>query len=165
MLLAERFMGGERRRYFMLLRFAITIPLLVRAIYTDLKNEKIENRLLFVAMLVGTCLFLKVDGLSVVLNGYRMAVIMILALFLLFLIKGLGAGDIKLLAVLSFYYPDYSVRIVVTAFMLAGGFALLKMLYRGIRRERVFVRDETIHFSIPVAVSVVWVLGMDYLFV
>ena len=147
----------------MVLRLAITIPLLLRAIYTDLKNERIENRLMLAAMLVGTCLILKADGLLVLLNGYKMAVLMTLVLSLLFLVKGLGAGDIKLLAVLSLYYPDYSVRIAAAAFMIAGGFALLKMLYRRIKHERVFVRNETMHFSIPIAVATVLILSMGIL--
>lgn len=147
----------------MVLRLAITIPVLLRAVYTDIRIGKIENRLLLAAMLAGTCLILQQDGLSALLNGYKMAVLMTLVLFLLFLIKGLGAGDIKLLAVLSFYYPDYSVRIAVAAFVLAGGFALLKILYRRVRHEKAFVRDETMHFSIPIAASTVLVLSMGFL--
>lgn len=137
--------------------------LLVRAVYTDRKEGKIKNRLLLAGFVSGLLFSYLNDGTKGVLDSLRAMGIIFLALFFLFLIKGLGAGDIKLFCVLAAFFPEEAVPIVVASFFAGAVMAVRKMVLRWIRKEVVFIKHETMNFSVPIAVGTGIVVMMQYL--
>lgn len=144
--------------YFIMKCIAVVL-LLIRASYTDITRGKIENKVLQIFILIGGAMLLVHGGYRELLQGMKMAVIITAVLLVLYLKKALGAGDIKLLAVIALYFPDYSIPIVVSAFIAAGVLSVLRMIGRAVRREKVLVAGETIHFSIPIAIATVIVVA------
>ncbi len=137
----------------MIVRLVLMVPVLIRAVYTDMRDGKIENRLVLAAFISGVFLVGATGGAAGLFTGVKMAFIMTAALLVLFMIGGLGAGDIKLMAVISLCFPKQCVMMVITAFIIAGVIAIFKMLFRAVKRERIYIRGETIHFSIPILIS------------
>lgn len=139
-------------------RLILVLTLLGRAIYTDIKQDLIENRCIVTGLLAGM-VYVAVDrGVSGVIESVKMAGIILGVLFFLFLIKGLGAGDIKLLCVLAMFYPKDIFRIVMAAFCAAAGMAVGKMVWRKVRKLPVYVKGETMNFSIPIGCGTLFVM-------
>lgn len=138
----------------MWLQLILLMPVLIRAVFTDIKTGRIENRLMLAAITGGLVVDYYIGGTGFVLQGLKMAVLMTGVLFVLFLIKGLGAGDIKLLSTVGVFMPEQVVRITVAAFIIAGFLSLARIIYRAIKREQVLIPGETIHFSVPILLSV-----------
>ena len=134
----------------MIAGLVLMIPLLIRAVYTDVKTGKIENKLILMGLIMGVLLKYVTGGVTGVLEGLKMAFFITAALFLLFIIGGMGAGDIKLITVLSVIFPEQCVAVVVAAFIIAGIMVVGRMIHRAIRGKRVYIPGETIHFSIPI---------------
>ena len=76
--------------------------------------------------------------------------------------RGLGAGDVKLLCVLSAFFPELLWDIVVASFVMAAVISVGKMMIRGIRRKNIYVPGETILFSVPVGIGTGLVLLQQY---
>ena len=138
----------------MTVKLIMVLIVLARAVYTDLATGKIENKLLLASVIPGIALDYYMGGVSLVFMGLKMAVIMIGALFILFILKGLGAGDIKLLSVIGIFLPEQVVSITVAAFIIAGVLSVLRMLLRAVKKEQVFVKGETMHFSLSILFGV-----------
>lgn len=136
----------------------LVLVLLGRAIYTDVKKGIIENRWMLFGMLSG-CLW---SGLTGRWDGFllslKMVVICFLALFLLFVIRGLGAGDIKLICVLAFFYPKNIVDIIILSFIVAAMISVAKLLLTILIRKKAYVVGATIHFSIPIGISTLYAI-------
>lgn len=106
------------------IKMGLVSALFMRAIYTDLKNQKIENKLIGIGLVMGLgCSYIS-GGKWGLMESIKMVCIIIIALFFLFVIKGLGAGDIKLLGVISAFFPGEIVTIIVLAFFAGAVFAL-----------------------------------------
>lgn len=125
--------------------------LLCRVIVTDVREGKIENRIILMGYVLAFALAYIKEGIPGILVSTKAAGFMILSLFFLFLLKGLGAGDIKLLSVIAAFFPKNGFHIAVLAFFAGALFAVIRMVYRGIRKEPVYIKKETLHFSIPIA--------------
>ncbi len=145
--------GMEHINFLNWMGFGILGGFLIRAMYTDWKEGKIENRMIVCGY--GTALlFAFADGgFAGCIESIKGACIMIIALYFLFILKGLGAGDIKLLSVISAFYPKHGFSIVIHSFIIAGIFIICRMIYRRIRNKPVYIKNETLHFSIPIAIS------------
>lgn len=96
----------------------LLIILLLICVITDLRERKIYNKVLFPFLILGTSLHIVTDGW----NGFAatlLGTLMGLAILLIpYLMGGMGAGDVKLLAVIG---------------ALKGtGFVLMTALYMGI---------------------------------
>lgn len=137
--------------------------ILVRTVYTDIKTGKIENKVLLLAIILGMILDYVMGGMGLLISGIKMTVLMTIVLFVLFVVKGIGAGDIKLIAVIGMFFPDKVVRITMASFILAGVWSVGRMMIRKIRKEEVLVKGDTIHFSVPIALGTIVVLCMDLL--
>lgn len=145
------------------LKCAVIFLLLIRTVYTDIRKDRIENKALAFSIICGFGIMLLFGETKDLLQGIEMAVVVTLVLFLLFLLKGLGAGDIKLLAVIALYFPKSGIPITGISFIVAGIIALGRMVLRKIRKKEVIIRGETLHFSVPIAIAVMFVLGTSYL--
>lgn len=133
--------------------YLIVTVLLARAVYTDIKNGKIENKVILAGMVSGALLAYVNEGMKGVLNSLKTAGIILAVLFIFFIIKGLGAGDIKLFCVLAIFFPKEAAVIVMASFFIGGIFAVGKMLIRWLRKENAYLRRETMNFSIPIAIG------------
>lgn len=135
------------------IQLGITALLLIRAVYTDLKTGKIENRLIGLGLAAGLVCVCAEGGASQLLAGIKMMCIVIAVLFFLFAIKGLGAGDIKLLGMVAFIFPENAVSIIAASFFSGVAIAGGRMLIRAWKREKIYKRKETLNFSVPIALG------------
>ncbi|MCM1180267.1 MAG: prepilin peptidase [Clostridium sp.] len=133
--------------------------LLCRAVYTDVRSQKIENRLIACGLVCGIVLAAIRDGPKGVWHSISMVGIVFAALIILFVIKGLGAGDIKLFCMLAAFFPSDILKIVIVSFFAGGGIAIVKILWRFIRKQALHVRHETMNFSVPVMIGTGLVIG------
>lgn len=140
----------------------IAAVVLTRAIFTDIKKGRIENGLMGAGMTTGFLLAGIRGGRAGLWNSLTMALLILLVLFMLFILKGLGAGDIKLLCVMAVFFPKNAVMIVVGAFFVSALWAVKRMVVRRLRKEPFYIRRETINFSIPVALSTLVSVGMGW---
>lgn len=105
------------------------------ACYTDLKYLKIPNRLSLLPYVTGVFLYtIKLDFIGL-LKASLGALLLFVILFLLYLTKGLGAGDVKFLTGLAFLLDFNRLStIVIYSFLIAGLVAMfiyiLKYVYR-----------------------------------
>lgn len=145
------------------IKWLIVTAILIRAVYTDTKDGKIENRIILMGLFLGLTLSFGEGGMQEVLEGIKMAGIILAGLFFLFVVKGLGGGDIKLFCVLAVFFPKQIISVVMVSFFIGAVMAIGKMLWRWLRREKVFIRHETMNFSIPIALATEITLLLRYL--
>ena len=153
------------------------------AMLMDLWTERVSNWwLLFSAV---SCLLLRgvMEGTPGIFRGLQGMLLPVLILFPLFLLRMMGAGDIKLLGVLGILLGRERILVCIWGAFLSGALlSLLLMLKRRIFMERMryFVnylqesiggkqripyrqegkyRPETIHFTVPVCISLFLCLG------
>lgn len=138
------------------------LPVLFRTVYTDLRRGKIENKVVLPAMLLGMIIDYAAGGWNAVFAGVKMGFLITALLYILFIVGGLGAGDIKLLAVIGVLFPDEIISITVLAFILAGIWSIGMIIIRMIKREKMMLKGETIHFSIPIWVAFITVMILNY---
>lgn len=104
--------------------------LLSTAAVMDLKSYKVSNRLILSGLAAG--LFVQVTeagmkGFGVFLINVSIPVILF---YLLFLMRALGAGDIKLFSVIGGIWNLKILYVtVIASFLIAAGMSLCKMLY------------------------------------
>lgn len=127
--------------------------ILFRAVYTDVRKGIIENRLMLLGMITGFLFVIFTGGKMLFWESIKSTVVIFAALFFLYIIKGLGAGDVKLICVLAVFFQRSCFKIVTTAFFVAAFMAIGKMIWRFFKNKKIYQRGETIQFSIPVAVA------------
>lgn len=133
------------------------VLILSRAVYTDVKEEKIENRLMAAGFAVGLVTAYFIGGPDRLAVSARQALLVMLSMFILFAVKGLGAGDVKLFAVLATFMPEDILSVIVVSFLSAAAFIAVRMLVRFCQRRTMYKKGETLHFSVPIAVGAVLV--------
>lgn len=161
------------------------------AVITDLSETRIPNFIIITGIISG--IFYRVlcegdRGYGVLVLGILLPVVIF---FPLFMIRAMGAGDIKLFAVTgTFFTVGQNIRCIVIAILIGGVFALVKVLfYKNIRERFRYMfsylgnvfrhimsgqiyaipymdRDDSatvktvgIKFSLPILLSVIWVMG------
>lgn len=132
----------------------LLLGVLARAMYTDILYGKIENALIAMGALAGSGYAYDKAGTEGVLSAGGMAVVVCMALFLLYRIRGLGAGDVKLLGVMTFFFSENILWMIAGAFLWGAGIALVRMTIRFWKKRQVFIKRETIPFSVPITCSV-----------
>ena len=98
--------------------------LLAVAVVTDLRSNKIPNLLILTGLVLGIIITNHfIESISVFL-------FIILIFFPLFKIGALGAGDIKCIAMMSFYMTRQELLMAMFyAFLSAAGFGICKIIY------------------------------------
>lgn len=134
--------------------------LLGRAIYTDVKKGIVENKWMVVSFIMGLTFACMDSGTKGLLHSIGMALILLAILLFLFLLKGLGGGDIKLLAVLATFYPDGIWLLVIASFVAGAMMGIIRMVIRLFRGVQAYVKGETIHFSIAIALGTFYMLAV-----
>jgi len=163
------------------------IFILTSALVIDVKSGRVPNWLTMSGLLTSQ-LVLLLDSCETALKALVISLLIVLILFPVFAIGGLGAGDIKLMMILPCYFSfNSSLHIILYSFLVAaviGAFGLIfsgKLIYR-ISRFLLYLKNlihtgelriydsvksspdgqlasNQIHFTLPIFVSVMLVLG------
>jgi prepilin peptidase CpaA len=115
------------------LRTALLLTVLVPAIFCDVRAYRIPNALVVVALLVAVAFHLfnaSGGGLVYALEGAALG----FALFLpLYVVRALGAGDVKLMAAVgAFLGPMATIGAVLMTLLAGGVLALVIALWQGV---------------------------------
>jgi prepilin peptidase CpaA len=114
-----------------------TILLLIGAVITDLTSRRISNRMISLGILTG--LFfqiweLGVKGIAIFLIQVSLPVIL---LYLMFLVRALGAGDIKLFSVVG---SIWNFRVLFSCLLCSFTIGAIMSLYKLLRNKNLLTR-------------------------
>lgn len=120
----------------------------------DLRTYKIPNRICLFGVMGGFVinLFLHgIDGIKMSLFGILCPVVL---LYLFFLIKVVGAGDIKLLAGIGAFISKKIIYVIILAFVIASVYSLICVLHKLGRMVRDKFKSHysfsRMHLSVPI---------------
>lgn len=123
----------------------ILFALLLAAMITDLRYEKIPNGLIVTGWMLACAIQTGSSGMTAGLTACRDAVCLIVVCVPLFLLHAIGAGDIKLWSVIAAMQGlAVTWKIAVVFFVLAGIYSLFRMLQQKIFVERFYY---LVHFA------------------
>lgn len=109
----------------------------------DARSYRIPNQLVVLGYAAGFCLNITADPINGVFSFLIKAVWPVIILFLLYILKGLGAGDIKLFSVMSTVVGTHlTAEAMIASVMLAGVAVLGLLIY-----ERRLDLKRRLHFS------------------
>ena len=152
-------MLAEPIRYALLA--ALAIALLIAA-FTDLKSRRISNSLNAVIAL-GAPLFWLASGLSLwpeIALQIALALGTFSILVVLFAIRAMGGGDVKLLTALALWIaPALFLKLIVATALLGGLLTLALGIWHvmGRRKDRLMVP-----YGVAIACAGLWVITADY---
>ena len=130
----------------------------------DFQTGKISNRLIVSGLIWGLAFRLMGDGMAGVLPFLIHISIPVILFILLFQIRAIGAGDIKLFSVAGgFLSIRQLLYLLLTAFVVAAGIGVFKLLYQ-LKTVGYQMGSRTlIHFSTAILIAyfiVVWGWGI-----
>lgn len=136
--------------------------LLSCAVYTDLTQTRISNRLIVLGLMIGFVFRLWSEGLVGVFFYVVNISIPVILLFLLFQMRVLGAGDIKLFSMLgTFISTEQLLKLMVLAFCVGALLGICKMIYQFIFRKYELGKLTQVHFSPAILIAYLLVAGGD----
>ena len=119
------------------LKVTCLVLLLVLAVLKDLESYKIPNKLIVIGLVNGFFISVYEHGGTGVIQWVLGIIIPVLLLSPLFLLKTLGAGDIKLFSVIgSFYGTAFVLQSILAALFVAAVMSFIQL----IRHKQVFYR-------------------------
>lgn len=105
---------------------------LLFCLYTDIKERRIYNKVILPAVIAGLLLSFLADGTSGLVSAGTGFLLGAALLYLPFAAGGMGAGDLKLLAVIGLFKgAEFVFAVFLLAALLGGVFALALLLRRG----------------------------------
>ena len=132
----------------------IVLLLAGAAMACDLREGKVPNQLILAGYLIGA-----VTQIRAPMDIPRCLVSLIwpvLALYPLFLLRALGAGDIKLFSVLSVFYPHTMIlQIMLDSLVIGAGMSVVGLLTCRLNNER---QVKYIHYTVCIFFAYVFVL-------
>ena len=141
---------------------ALAIALLVAA-FTDIRSRQIANWLNG-AIALGAPLFWWASGLSLwpgVAIQFGIAAATLVVLAVLFAMRAMGGGDVKLLTALALWIPPAQYLNLLLVMALVGGVLTIVVGSWHIARRQ---RDRiAIPYGVAIACGGLWVLGINYL--
>lgn len=144
--------------------------ILLGAVFLDISSRKITNQFIILSLAIGCNWQIITNGLEGMIEIILVMGITMLLLYPIYLLKGLGAGDVKLFCVIGCFLAreelikSIIVSLVIGAIM--GIFILTKNkrwvpLLLEVKEGRNITRTE-IHFSIPILISTLIQIGGYY---
>ena len=117
----------------------------------DVREQRISNRLIVLGLFTGLLLRTWGDGSAGIICFLVNISIPVILLFLLFQLRALGAGDIKLFSVVGgFLETEQLFRVLILSFFAAALLGLGKMLYFKWSGTKSAEEKTLIHFSIAI---------------
>lgn len=130
------------------------------AVYTDMTQTRISNRLIVLGLIVGFIFRVFTEGSMGVLFYIVNISIPVILLYLLFQMRALGAGDIKLFSMIgAFLSTEQLLEMMVLAFCVGAVFGILKIVYECIFLGIKHGKFTQIHFSPAILIAyliVIW---------
>lgn len=115
-----------------MLKDAVLIILLLTCAYTDLSKRLIYNRVLLPVAIFGLVYALLTGGISGIGQSISGLVLGLFLLLLPFCLGGLGAGDVKMLAVIgSLQGPHFTFRAFLLSALVGGMWSLVYLVRKG----------------------------------
>ena len=140
----------------------ILAGLLSRAVYTDMTQTRISNRLIVSGLIIGFFFRLVSEGFSGVFIYIVNIFIPVIFLFLLFQMRALGAGDIKLFSMLgAFISTEQLLKLMVLAFCVGALMGICIIGYQFIFRKYELGKLTQVHFSPAILMAYILVVGGD----
>lgn len=102
--------------------------ILACAVYSDLRRHRIPNALSGLGIIVGLALQTAVGGLHGLASGLLGVVVGVACFAPFYLVRAMGAGDVKLLAAVGAFLGPQGVFLAALASLLAGGFVAIGYL-------------------------------------
>jgi prepilin peptidase CpaA len=107
---------------------AMLAVIVIVAVSTDLRQGRIPNWLVVTALLSGLVLQSAASGLSGALSALAGASVGLAAMLPFYLLKGMGAGDVKLMAGVGAFFGPMAAALAVILTLLAGLVLVLLVL-------------------------------------
>jgi prepilin peptidase CpaA len=108
--------------------------ILAAAVYTDLRSHRIPNNLIVLGLVIAIIFQLLANGGHGLLFGFLAAVLGLGCFMPFYALRAMGAGDVKLMAVVGFFTSPRGVLYAVVLSLLAGGLcALGYLMWRAMR--------------------------------
>ena len=122
----------------MILKIILLLVIISVSAYTDIKENKIKNKYLLVSLILGLVISLLTSGMAGVKDSILGIIVPFVLLFIFFVIRMFGAGDIKLFCTIgaimglnfvinNIMYTVFSTGIVIIIKLIISG-ELLKIL-------------------------------------
>lgn len=117
----------------------VLLLILLAAVYTDYRQKKIPNWIILFGIPSGLLICFIHGGISLMVQGILGMFLPVFLLYPVFMIGTLGAGDLKLFAVVGSYIGIKGVLIsLVFAFVTGAVISLMKMIYFHNFKERIY---------------------------
>lgn len=114
------------------LNLGLLISLLTIATWHDVRSHRIPNMVIMTGWVTGLVLSLWLNGTTGIISAIEGSAVGLVALLPLYLIRTLGAGDVKLMAVVGVFLGPTDILMAVLGTFLAGGvMALAVAAYTG----------------------------------
>ena len=108
----------------------IAYGLVLAAVGMDFWRMRISNRLILIGLAISLVRRVYCDGLGGLVTWTILISLPVILLYLLFLVRALGAGDIKLFSLIGgFLHVRELMWCITFAFLYAAIFSLIKMIY------------------------------------
>jgi prepilin peptidase CpaA len=152
-------MFEEPLKYALLAALAVA---LLTAAFTDLKRRRIENWL-NLSIVLGAPLFWWATGLSLwpgVAMQLGLAAVTLVILTVLFALKALGGGDVKLLAALALWVdPLNFLRLLIIMSLLGGVLALTIGIIDRVKKPKDRI---AVPYGVAISAAGLWVITRFY---
>lgn len=117
----------------------VLLLILMAAVYTDYKQNRIPNWMIVFGVFSGCFISFIHGGLGMLLEGIIGMILPIVLLYPVFMIGGIGAGDLKLFAVAGSYLGIKGIIFsFVIAFLIGATISLVKMMYFHNFKDRIY---------------------------
>ena len=173
------YLGGGYR----IVKFTVLVILLLLATVSDFKTYHIPNKLILSGLVLSFYFqFLRGSFLSV-LNCFGTLFLVCIVFLPIYYIRAIGAGDIKLFALIScFLGMKQGIQVIIVAFIIGGVFSIIKLFRHNIFRVQLqalaeyitrsfylkkivpyssisIKKKNVIHFSFPILLSTILIIG------
>lgn len=138
----------------------VLMSLVGYAVYTDMTKTRISNRLIVLGLILGFFFRIITESYMGVLFFVVNLSIPVILLYLLFQVRALGAGDIKLLSMIgTFISAEQLLRLIVSAFCIGAVMGICKMGYKFVFQKGKMSKLTKIHFSPAIFIAYLMVIG------
>ena len=112
----------------MIIKIILLLCIVSISVYTDIKENKIKNKYLLVALILGLAISLLTGGIAGIKDSLLGVIVPFILLFLFFAMRMFGAGDIKLFCTIG---AIMGLNNIIYSFFLAGIVVISKIIFTG----------------------------------